>query len=61
MTVFEASTKGLALVDPTASTKHLATVLEIRASMFSIVDDVGLFQAEIYISGMHGETVTKQF
>ncbi|KAK5133839.1 hypothetical protein LTR08_007170 [Meristemomyces frigidus] len=53
VTMFEVSTTRLTLETPTPMPTPLGTILGLEDN-FEIVDGVGLFDTEMYMSGMHG-------
>ena len=63
VTMFESSTARLTSETPTPTPGPVDTVLGQKGN-FKVVDSVGLFEAEMYISGMHsghGEDRTSSF
>ena len=53
ITVFEASSAGTANEEPTISAEDLTKMLGLGGPS-KLVNSIGLFQAEMYMSGMHG-------
>ncbi|KAJ4188637.1 hypothetical protein NW759_016806 [Fusarium solani] len=53
VTMFESSVTGLSLETPTPTHTLMSTILGPEQSS-KIVDGVGLFETEMYVSGMHG-------
>ncbi|KAH8912403.1 adenine phosphoribosyltransferase [Coniochaeta sp. PMI_546] len=54
VTLFESSTTGSVVATQTAASALVRTVFARQEDNFRFVDEVGLFDAELYMSGMHG-------
>ncbi|OIW31994.1 hypothetical protein CONLIGDRAFT_629687 [Coniochaeta ligniaria NRRL 30616] len=54
VTLFESSTDGSVIADPTGASKRVRSVFARPEDNFRVVDEDGLFDSEMYMSGMHG-------